>query len=145
MIYRALVLLTLAFAMVASVGCKKQNSTTVPFVNVQEFVYLSTPEGFNLQVQGGWVYRNAGYKGLVVYRRNYNFQFDDFVTYDRACPLHWQDDCGTLLVEDDIYLTCPCDGHQFLLFDGQPLDGNSPPLRTYNTQYDGQNTISITN
>jgi nitrite reductase/ring-hydroxylating ferredoxin subunit len=82
---------------------------------------------------------------LVVYRRYFNFQFDDFITYDRACPLHWEDDCGTLEVVDDIYLECPCTGHQYILFDGSPVAGDSPPLRTYNTDFDGQNVIRITN
>jgi nitrite reductase/ring-hydroxylating ferredoxin subunit len=139
-------ILTFFVLMVASTACKKQqNMNTIPNVAVQEFVYLNTPEGFNLQVQGGWTYYGGGYKGLVVYRRYFNFQFDDFIAYDRACPLHWQDECGILKVVDNIYLECSCTGHQYLLFDGMPTAGDSPALRFYNTQFDGQNTILITN
>jgi nitrite reductase/ring-hydroxylating ferredoxin subunit len=136
-------ILTLVLTLVA---CKRQNQqNNIPNVAVQEFVYLNTPQGFNLTVQGGWIYNPGGVKGLVVYRRYFNFQFDDFITYDRACPLHWEDDCGTLEVVDDIYLECPCTGHQYILFDGSPVAGDSPPLRTYNTDFDGQNVIRITN
>jgi hypothetical protein len=140
------VLLTAILLMVASTSCKRnQQVTTIPNVAVQEFVYLNTPEGFDLQVQGGWIYHGGGYDGLVVYRRYFNFQFDDFVTYDRACPLHWEDNCGQLKVVDNIYLECPCTGHQYLLFDSTPISGDSPALRIYNTQFDGQNQIRIVN
>jgi hypothetical protein len=140
--------LTLIIILVASVGCKNHNQNSIPNVSVQELVYLNTPEGFNLQVQGGWIYHNGGYlgaNGLVVYRRYFNFQADDFVAYDRACPLDWQEGCGKLKVVTDIYLECECSGHKYLIFDGTPLDGNSPILRTYNTQFDGQNIIYIVN
>ena len=139
-------LLTLFFAVVASVGCNKQTDTNpIPNVAVNEFVYLNNPSSFNLQVQGGWVYNIGGYAGLVVYRRYFTQQYNDFMAYDRACPLHYAQSCGTLKVVDDIYLECPCDGHQFLLFDGQPLDGKSPQLKYYNTYFDGINVIQISN
>ena len=146
MLKQTALILTLFMLMVASSGCRKQNNiTNIPNIAVQEFVYLNTPQGFNLQVQGGWIYHQGGYKGLVVYRRYFNFQFDDFVTYERACPLHWQDECGILKVVDNLYLECECDGHQYLLFDGAPIKGDSPLPRIYDTQFDGQNVILITN
>ena len=139
-------ILTIIVALVASTGCRKQNNVTnIPNVAVQEFVYLNTPEGFNLQVQGGWIYHAGGYAGLVVYRRYFNFQYDDFIAYERACPLHWQDDCGKLKVVDNLYLECECTGHQYLLYDGSAIAGDSPNLRFYDTQFDGQNVILITN
>ena len=139
-------ILTLLFLLVALVGCKKQSNTNnIPNVAVNEFVYLNNPSSFNLQVQGGWVYNNGGYAGLIVYRRYFNQQYDDFAAYDLACPVHFQQSCGTLKVVSDIYLECPCSGHQYLLFDGLPLAGDSPQLRFYNTQFDGFNIIHISN
>lgn len=139
-------LLTLILLVVASLSCKKaQNDNPIPYVIVNEFVYLNNPSSFNLQVQGGWIYNYGGYAGLVVYRRYFVQQYNDFIAYDRACPLHFEQSCGTLKVVDDIFLECPCDGHQYLLFDAQPLDGNSPQLRFYNTQFDGTNQIYISN
>ena len=127
-------------------GCNKQRvNDLIPNVAVNEFVYLNNPSSFNLQVQGGWIYHTGGFAGLVVYRRYFTQQNNDFVAYERACPLHFAQSCGTLKVVDDIFLECPCDGHQFLMFDGQPIDGNSPQLRFYNTFFDGSNVIQISN
>ena len=139
-------ILTILFLVVASGGCKKQsNINDIPNVAINEFVYLNLPSSSNLLVPGGWIYNNGGYAGLIVYRRYFNQQYDDFASYDRACPLHYQQACGTLKVVDDIYLECPCTGHQYLLFDGLPLSDNSPQLRFYNTQFDGLNIIHIVN
>ncbi len=139
-------ILTLILLLVAYTGCKKNsNSSLIPNVAVNEFIYLNNPSSFNLQVQGGWIYNQGGYKGLVVYRRYFNFQSDDFVGYERACPLHFADACGTLKVVNDIYLECPCTGHQYLMFDGLPIDASSEQLRFYNTQFDGNNVIQIVN
>lgn len=140
-------ILTTVLVVVASMGCKKQTQETlIPNVAVNEVVYLSNPSSFNLQVQGGWVYNTGGYRGLVVYRKYFAQQFDDFIAYERACPQHFADGCGQMTVVDDIYLECPCTGHQFLLFDGQPLDGGPYPIRFYNTQFDAQSgIIRITN
>lgn len=132
--------------MIFLVGCKKRNQDNlIPNVSVNETVYLSNPSSFNLQVQGGWIYHSGGYRGLIVYRRYYNFGVNDFVTYDLACPLHFADNCGKLEVVDDIYLSCPCSDHKYLLFDGLPLDESSEVLRQYNTQFDGGNIIQISN
>ena len=146
MLKRQSYILTLIFLVVASSSCKKQtNESLIPNIAVNEYVYLKNPSSFNLQAQGGWIYNNGGYAGLVVYRRYFAQQYNDFIAYDRACPLHFDQACGTLKVVDDIYLDCPCTGHQYLLFDSQPLDGNSPQLRFYNTQFDGTNVIYISN
>ena len=102
-------ILTTMLLVVASFGCKKQTQESlIPNVTVNEIVYLSNPSSFNLQVQGGWVYNQGGYKGLVVYRKYFAQQYNDFTGYERACPLHYADNCGTMEVVDDIYLECPC-------------------------------------
>lgn len=140
-------ILTILLVVVASFSCKKQaQESLIPNVTVNELVYLSNPSSFNLQVQGGWIYNQGGYRGLVVYRRYFTQQYNDFIAYERACPEHFADDCGRMKIVDDIFLECPCTGHQYLLFDGQPMDGSAYPIRFYNTQFDAQSgIISITN
>lgn len=117
----------------------------IPNVFVQEFIYLSNPSSFNLNTPGGWIYHQGGYSGLVIYRRTFNNAFDEFIAWDRACPLHFNDPCGTMSVVDNLYLECSCDKQRFLLFDGMPLDGKAPQLKFYNTQFDGVNVIRVTN
>ena len=59
-----------------------------------------------MQFVGGWILHPGGLKGIVVYRRKYDQQFDDFISYERACPKHYPDECGQLNVVEDIYLEC---------------------------------------
>jgi len=140
-------ILTVIIIIVASLlGCKREdNLNNIPNVFVQEFVYLNNPSSFNLNTPGGWVYNPGGFSGLVVYRRNFTNAFDDFIAWDRACPLHFNESCGTMNVVDNLFLECPCDGQQFLMFDGMPIDGKAPQMRFYTTFFDGVNVIRITN
>ena len=128
-------------------GCKKQNNFyDIPNVAVSHYVYLSNPTNFDLQVQGGWVYRQAGYKGLIIYRRYMNYDENDFVAYERACPLHYSSDCATMKVEDGLTIVCECDGKEYSLFDGSPYaDNPSPSVKFYRTTYDGNITIFVSN
>jgi nitrite reductase/ring-hydroxylating ferredoxin subunit len=117
----------------------------VPYVPVNEVVYLSTPSGYPLQFVGGTVVLpDAGVRGIVVYRRTLQENVDDFAALDLCCPNHLEAGCG-LELEDNLYAVCPCDGQRFLLFDGQPLDGNTTyPLLPYRISYDG-NALRIRN
>lgn len=82
---------------------------------------------------------------MVIYRRNFTNAFDDFIAWDRACPLHFNETCGTMSVVDNLYLECPCDGQKFLMFDGMAIDGQAPQMRFYDTFFDGTNVIRVTN
>ncbi|MCT4623153.1 MAG: hypothetical protein N4A46_05975 [Schleiferiaceae bacterium] len=147
---RNLSILTLGLLLVALTGCKKQeNFYDIPNVAISHYVYLSNPTNFNLQVQGGWVYDDAigaGYKGLIIYRRYMNFDANDFVAYERACPIHYASDCGQMKVKDDFSIVCECDDKEYALFDGSPYQDNpSPSVKFYRTTFDGGNTIHIVN
>ena len=126
-------------------SCGDSNPHPVPYVPVNEVVYLSTPSGYALQFVGGTVVLpDAGVRGIVVYRRTLQENVDDFAALDLCCPNHLQAGCG-LELEDNLYAVCPCDGQRFLLFDGQPLDGNTTyPLLPYRISYDG-NALRIRN
>lgn len=139
--------LTLWITLVALGGCSKNRAQyQIPNVYVNELIYLNLPGSFDLTVQGGWIYHPGGYSGLVVYRRNFDQGPNDFVGYERACPVHWNESCGQMEVKDNLYMECPCGPHKFLLFDGTSLDQASPlPLKSYNTYFDGANQIRITN
>ena len=133
--------------MVAFTACKKQNNFyDIPNVPISEYIYLSNPTNFDLQIQGGWVYRQVGYKGLIIYRRYMNFDANDFIAYERACPVHYADDCGVLSVKDGINIECECDNLQYSLFDGSPYQNNpSPSVKFYRTTFDGSEVIFVEN
>ncbi|GAB5556809.1 MAG: hypothetical protein SchgKO_10220 [Schleiferiaceae bacterium] len=130
-----------------STSCSKNNDEyQIPNVGVEEVLYLNNPSNFDLQVAGGYLSIPAGYRGIIVYRRYATGGVNDFAAYEQACPLHFDQDCGKLEVEDGIYLMCPCDSSQWVLFDGSPIQGNNAPaVKFYNVQFDGINRIRITN
>ena len=144
---KSLFILSFAGCFSVFTGCKKQdNFYDIPNVAISHHVYLSNPTNFDLQVQGGWVYRNAGYKGLIIYRRYMNYDNNDFVAYERACPLHYSSDCATMKVKDGLTIVCECDGKEYSLFDGSPYSDNpSPSVKFYRTTYDGNITIHVSN
>lgn len=138
--------MTIVLIMVASWGCRKEDNSTVPNVSVDEYLVLSQPSNFPLNAQGGWIYTNGGYRGLLVYRRFYNNDDGDFVAFDRACPVHFDSSCGKVEVKSgDLFVTCPCDDREWVLFDGSPYNGNpASPLKAYRLTFQN-GTIHIYN
>jgi nitrite reductase/ring-hydroxylating ferredoxin subunit len=121
-------------------GCRgSSNRHPVPYAPVNETIYLNTPSAYDLQFVGGsFAHSEWGYRGVVVYRRTNFGDANDFGVYDLCCPNHVSHACGTLFLVDNLTAECPCDGQQFLLFDGQALDGSSTwGLRPYQVGYDG--------
>ena len=132
---RFLLLLTLLSAMVAQ-GRKKNRQRDFPNIQVEQYVYLNNPSNYDLEVPGGWVYHQGGYRGIIVVRRFINNTQDDFVAFDRACPVHYSEDCSELVItDDDIYAQCKCNNEKYVLFDGSPSDGASESLIQYRTDY----------
>lgn len=147
LIFKGLLPLFCGFALLSS--C---NSTVVqydiPEAFVDETIYLSDPSSFNLTVVGGQLFLpNAGYSGILVYRRYFDQAFYDFAAYEAACPEHWADGCGILESSNgDFYYTCGCDAHQYQLLDGQSVDTSyTLPIMEYQCTYDGGNVIRISN
>lgn len=144
MSFRSFLLLTAIFTMVAS-GCKKNKTYYFPNVAVDEYIYINNPSSYNLLSPGGWIYHAGGYKGLIIYRVKQTGGSDDFVAYDRGCPSHYANNCGTLEVtSDDLYAKCGCEDEKYLLLNGAPSDGANLPLQVYRTTFDG-NVIHIYN
>lgn len=127
------------------IACKSDIPQQIPNVFVDEYIYLNNPSAYAINFIGGHIYYDAGYKGLVIYRRYNNNDGNDWVAYERACPDHYSRDCGLLNVVEDTFLECPCDGTRFLLFDGSVTEGESTyPLLQYQVDYLGDR-IRITN
>lgn len=118
-------------------GCRRPDYGLYPNVFVDEYIIINNPAYFNLTTIGGWVYLDAGFRGIILYRRFFNQDVNDFIAYDRGCPIHFDDDCGFLDVEnDDFTVTCGCDQHQYNVFDGGPIDNTeTPPLFFYRTSF----------
>lgn len=131
--------LMLAIFLLAPFGCRRPDYGLYPNVFVDEYLVLNNPAYFPLTVAGGWIYHNAGFRGLIVYRRFFNNDVNDFIAYDRGCPIHFDEDCGFLNVEaDDFTVTCGCGQHKYNIFDGGPLDNTeTPPLYFYRTSFSG--------
>lgn len=126
-------------------ACRSDLPRQIPNVLVNEYVYLNNPSSQPINFIGGWIEHQGGYAGLVIYRRYGNGDSNDWVAYEQACPDHYAEDCGVLTVEEDLYLQCPCDDTQFLMFDGSVVEGNSTyPLVQYRIDLEG-NVLHITN
>jgi nitrite reductase/ring-hydroxylating ferredoxin subunit len=111
----------------------------VPYVFLNETVFLNSPSAFDLQFVGGTYLRNDwGHGGLVVYRRTNFGEANDFGAYDLRCPNHPSLPCGASTLKDDLYAECGCDGQRFLLFDGSATSGQATwGLLPYLVQFDG--------
>lgn len=131
MLNKPYIILTLFLVTVAS-GCKKNKLNYFPNVAFEEYVYLNNASSAPLQHPGGWIYTEGGYAGLIIYRRYISGGIDDFAVFDRGCPAHHDEDCGTLVVDDDdLYAVCSCEDEKYLLLDGSPAENASYPLIPY--------------
>ena len=138
--YKIQTLLLVTFLLLFS-NCKK-NDDPVPYVYVNFYVTLSSPQFSSLTSVGGWVYVTGGYKGIVIYRNS----IDEFCAFDRACPYKPSIDNERIDVETNglttIDSTC---GSRFLLVDGSVVNGPATvSLLRYKTYFSGT-TIQVTN
>jgi nitrite reductase/ring-hydroxylating ferredoxin subunit len=125
---------------VAIIACDgPSNRHPVPYVFLNETVFLNSPSAFDLQFVGGTYLRNDwGHGGLVVYRRTNFGEANDFGAYDLRCPNHPSLPCGASTLKDGLYAECGCDGQRFLLFDGSATSGQATwGLLPYLVQFDG--------
>ncbi len=125
---------------VALIACDGPSSRhPVPYVFLNETVFLNSPSAFDLQFVGGTYLRSDwGHGGLVVYRRTNFGEANDFGAYDLRCPNHLSLPCGASTLKDGLYAECACDGQRFLLFDGSATSGQTTwGLLPYQVQFDG--------
>ena len=128
---------TLTLALLSCDG--PSNRHPVPYVFVNETIFVNSPSAFDLQFVGGTYVRNDwGHGGLVVYRRTNFGDANDFGAYDLRCPNHLSLPCGASTLKDGLYAECGCDSQRFLLFDGSATSGQTTwGLLPDQVQFDG--------
>ena len=125
-------------------GCNKQNNHPVPNIPFDVTIDFTLPSYSNLTGVGGYAYVNGGSRGIIVYRRGLN----DFVAFDRHSPEDLDGSCPSALTPDTsnyLLLNDVCNEAQFSLYDGSPVSGSDFGLRSYQTQFDGNNSLRIYN
>jgi nitrite reductase/ring-hydroxylating ferredoxin subunit len=128
-------------------SCKKENMNQqlgIPYVNVDRYVLLNDPNSLSLNAVGGFLYLDAGSRGVVIYHRSY----EEFVAYDRHCTYNTSDACGKVSLDSttNVILNCACCTSKFSLIDGSVLNGPSTnPLLQYQAQLSAPGTLHIYN
>lgn len=128
-------------------SCKKENINQqlgIPYVNVDRYILLNDPNSLSLNAVGGFLYLNAGSRGIIVYHR----AFEEYVAFDRHCTYNTSDACGKVSLDSasSVILNCACCASKFSLIDGSVLNGPSlNPLLQYNAQISGPATLHIYN
>jgi nitrite reductase/ring-hydroxylating ferredoxin subunit len=128
-------------------ACKKDNINQqlgIPYVNVDRYILLNDPNSLSLNAVGGYLYVNAGSRGILVYHR----AFEEYVAFDRHCTYNTSDACAkvTLDSSSNVILNCACCASKFSIIDGSVLNGPAiNPLLQYQAQISGPGTLHIYN
>jgi nitrite reductase/ring-hydroxylating ferredoxin subunit len=123
-------------------ACGKDTpAPAIPYVVVNEQLNLTNIQYNKLRQENGYVYVNAGLRGIIVIRRGANH----YVALERACTYEPANACGKVEVDaSGLFLIDPCCQSQFDL-SGQVLARPATyPLRQYATASSG-NFLYITN
>jgi len=133
----------MAGLLVLPTGCKKDTSN-IPSVTVDLYVYLSQPNYAVLNAVGGWMPLNGGVKGIIIYRRSN----DEFAAYERSCT--YDPTAANARIDVDSSNVIGVDhncGSKFSLIDNSILNGPATrPLKTYYCDYDvASQTVHVHN
>lgn len=118
------------------IACRRENSCNTPIGETNFSVQPNSAMYPGLNNVGGYQYFVGGHRGIVVIRT----YVDEFVAYERTCPL---DTNTQLWVSDSLgsaVLECPKCGSKFSSYtDGVPLKGSatSCSLWEYTTSFNG--------
>jgi len=129
------------------VACKKNDLNQqlgIPYVNVDRYILLNDPNSLSLNAVGGFLYVNAGSRGILVYHRAY----EEYVAFDRHCTYNTSDACGKVSLDSssNVILNCACCASKFSIIDGSVLNGPAiNPLLQYQVQISGPGTLHIYN
>jgi len=118
--YAGFLLAILFVLAVSSLDRCKKDSSTIPAVYVDFYVYLSQPDNIKLNAVGGWEYFTGGVKGVIVYRKSSN----EFVAYERSCP--YDPNASNARIEVDSSNIIAVDrncGSKFNMLDNSILNG----------------------
>lgn len=148
-----LIIATCLFVLLSGLSCKKDSSSGTstdffPPVAVRIDINLALPQYNVLTLPQGWVYEVGGNRGVVIYH-TIN---DEYVAFDRTCPVDPQKDCAFVSVDSsNTFYRCAqfpnsgknCTGAGFCnsRFDaagGFPVSGSAKlALRQYYVKKDG--------
>ncbi|MBX7203295.1 MAG: hypothetical protein K1X77_09505 [Bacteroidia bacterium] len=140
-------LCTVCILLLSLFSCKKDNINQqlgIPYVKVNQYLLLNNPSSQILNNVGGWLYLNAGSRGIIVYHRAY----EEFVAFDRHCTWQPEKSCGVVSVDSSatVILNCACCNSKFSLIDGSVLQGPAVyPLLQYNAKLADPYTLHVYN
>lgn len=107
--------------------CNKDN--IVPYVPVNFEINVNLPAYQPLNAPTGWVAVSGGSRGIIIYRVSQ----DEFRAYDRHSTYDVDARCQVAVNDDNILITDPCSGSQWLIIDGSVAEGPAElPLQQYN-------------
>lgn len=131
----------LSISLLTTNSCKNRDDTVscFPDSNINVQLNLNLPAYYELQTVGGWIYvseQQSGTRGLIVVRTSTGFKI-----YDRNAPHICPASNTTLKVVDDISITCPSDGAQWILLTGQPTKVANVAPKTYSFSFNSSTQI----
>ena len=133
----------LIVALVLFISCRKDKNqeNVIPNVNVDFEINLNNPDYLDLSLDGGYVYVNGGYNGILIYRENASV----YKAFERACTYQPNSDCATIQMDvSQLFLTDTCCKSQFD-FNGSVISGVAPNnLKQYQSQLN-DNYLRVTN
>jgi len=113
----------------------------IPIVIVNETINLNNFQYQPLNLIGGYVYLNAGVRGIIIYRQS----LSEYIAIEQNCTFQPMDACATVSVDkSSLFLLDTCCNSSFD-FNGFPTGGPaSLQLRQYRTILN-DNLLTITN
>ena len=113
----------------------------IPMVIVNETINLNNYQYQALNLIGGYVYLNAGVRGIIIYRQSLN----EYIAIERNCTFQPMEQCADVGVDQStLFLIDTCCNSTFD-FNGFPTGGPATfPLRQYRTVLNN-NLLTITN
>ena len=126
----SLLLISLLFS-----SCEKQLPyEAIPYTIINEDINLNNLQYLNLSNIGGYVYYDAGYRGLLIYHEGGGI----YKAFERACTHDPRAECTPVeMDESTLFMKHDCCGSTFNL-DGNPTGGPaSLNLLRYDVYVDG--------
>ena len=114
---------------------------SIPYALVNEEINLTYLQNIDLMSAGGYIYYDAGYRGLIIYNEGNGV----YRAFERACPYDPRSDCDPLVVDESgLFIKHECCNSSFN-FNGNPMGGPaSLDLLEYQIFVDG-NYLKVTN
>jgi nitrite reductase/ring-hydroxylating ferredoxin subunit len=133
-LFTGAVVLLFTSVVLFSSSCKKDETDDIAQYYVDFTIFINEPAYINLNAVGGWMYINAGTKGIIIYRRSQT----EFTALERNCTYDPNASCSLIEVQSGISAIDSCCTSRFSIFDGSVLNGPATrPLYQYRTTFDG--------